>query len=98
MIAAYDAGEAEGVVDCAEGLRGGGYGFGDGVGRGDVDDDGEDPDRGEFGGEFGYGRLGGPDCRFEVPEGEACGAVFEKGARGGEGEGAGAAGYWEVCC
>ena len=33
--------------------------------------------------------------RIEVPEGEAGGAVLEEGSGGLEGEGAGAAGYWE---
>lgn len=80
------------MIDGSEGLRCGGDGFSDGFFGSDVHDDAEDAGLGEFGGEFVDGRLGGANCGFEVPEGEARAAVFEEGAGGREGEGAGAAG------
>ena len=88
--AADDAREAEDVVDGAHGFDGGGDAFGDGWGGGDVDFDAEDPGGREIGREGYDGGLRGAECGLQVPEAEAGAAVFEKGAGGAEGQGAGA--------
>jgi hypothetical protein len=97
-LAAYDAGEAEEVVDGAEGADGGVEAFLHAFGGGHVDGYAEDADGGEFGGQGCDCGEGGAEGAFEVPEAEARGAVFEHSAGAGEAEGAGAAGYWKFGC
>ena len=92
-LAAYDPGEAEEVVDGAEGADGGVEAFLHAFGGGHVDGYAEDADGGEFGGQGCDCGEGGAEGAFEVPEAEAGGAVFEHGAGAGEAESAGAAGY-----
>ena len=82
--AAYDSGEAEHVVEGAEGGDRGGDSFGHRGGVGDVDGDAEDADCWELGCEGCDGGEGGAERAFEVPDADAGCAVFEHCAGAGE--------------